>query len=80
MFPCPSTMLMMCDHRKSVPLTPTSESSPTLPFTSSAPGGDADVASRHGRRPIGNSMFGPSCGSLIAFGRWMFGSNPRCSA
>ena len=23
-------------------------------------------------------MFGPSCGSLIVFGRSMFGSRPRC--
>src|SRR4029450_10320621 len=58
--------------------TPAPESSPPLPLTSSAPGGLADVASRQGSRPIGNSMFGPSCGSLIAFGRGIFGSRPRC--
>jgi hypothetical protein len=37
-----------------------------------------EVASRQGSRPIGNSRFGPSCGSGIVFGRWMFGSSPRC--
>ncbi len=34
------------------------------------------VASRHGRRPIGNSMLGAS---FVVFGRFRFGSSPRCS-
>ena len=44
---------------------------------SSGPGGLAAVASRHGRRPMGKVMLGPSWVRSISFGLLMFGSSPR---
>ena len=40
------------------------------------PGRLAEVASRHGRRPIGNSMLGAI---FVVCGRFRFGSSPRWS-
>ena len=50
MLPLRSITTMQFSHRKSTPALPASESSPTLPLTSSAPGGLACVAFR--RSPI----------------------------